>query len=79
MFQDELPPEVKKLELDEPINNKEQSKDQDYMKYSKKALELCARYDDPEKKYEYIKISKMRIEQFEQEDEKAKLRNQKEG
>ena len=43
MFQDELPPEVKKLELDEPINNKEQSKDQDYMKYSKKALELSVR------------------------------------
>ena len=46
MFQDELPPEAKELEVDEAITNKESTKDSDYEKYTKKALDQLANIKD---------------------------------
>jgi len=62
MFQDELPPEAKELEVDEAITNKESTKDSDYEKYTKKALDQLANIKDPEKDKEYLIISRMRFE-----------------
>jgi hypothetical protein len=72
MFSDELPPEAKDLEVDEAITNKESTKDSDYEKYTKKAADQLAKIKDPEKNKDYLFISRMRFEQFEQEDEKAR-------
>jgi hypothetical protein len=73
MFQDKLPPEAKELEIDQEITNKESAKDSDYQKYTKNATEKI----NGIKKYGDVhKISRMRFEQFEQEDEKQRLKRE---
>ena len=74
MFQDKLPPETKELEVDDAIANKESSNN-DYMNYIKKGdirrQDMEERFP-PEKSKDYIEISQLRYEQFNQEDEKAR-------